>query len=130
MPFDTCTFCLKQLSVLIKTVTALVKFTNNLYLNSLYVKYRNYVFPHFPCWGCQAVQVSSTSCNSLKFVSLRQENNSFLKIRNRFCLNRGKSLRQCEEICELHTGKKSAKKGSLTSSLRGLAYICTYSYGS
>ncbi len=32
---------------------------------------------------------------SSKFVSLRSENNSFLNVRNRFCRNRGKSLRQC-----------------------------------
>ncbi len=40
------------------------------------------------------------------------ENNSFMNVRNRCCLNRGKSLRQCEKICEIAFWQKSAKKGA------------------
>jgi hypothetical protein len=44
-------------------------------------------------------------------LSLRPENNSFLNVSHRFCLNRGKSLRQCEEICETAYWQKIRKKG-------------------
>jgi hypothetical protein len=53
--------------------------------------------------------------NSPKIVSLRPEHNLFLNVRNRFCLNRGKSLKQCEEICEtcILTKNPQRRAGSL-----------------
>ncbi len=48
---------------------------------------------------------------SPKFVSLRPENNSFLNVRNRFCFNRGKSLKQSEEIGEIAFWQKIRKIG-------------------
>ncbi len=56
---------------------------------------------------------------SPKFVSLRPENNSFLYVRNRFCLDRGKSLRQYEEICETAYWQKIRKKGQFSLQVSG-----------
>jgi hypothetical protein len=53
--------------------------------------------------------ISQQLDNSSKFVSLRPENNSLLNVRNRFCFNRGKSLKQSEEICEIAFWQKIRK---------------------
>jgi hypothetical protein len=50
----------------------------------------------------------------LKFAQICEfetENNSFLNVRNRFCFNRGKSLKQREEICEIAFWQKIRKRG-------------------
>jgi hypothetical protein len=52
-------------------------------------------------------------------VSLRPENNSFLNVRNRFYLNKGKSLRKSEEICEIEFWPKIRKKGQAYSKSTG-----------
>jgi hypothetical protein len=54
-----------------------------------------------PGWASHHHPSSRIYKNSPKFVTLRPENNLFLNVRNRFCLNRGKSLRQFEEIYEI-----------------------------
>jgi hypothetical protein len=108
---DTVTFFyLKTIISISYNQSGTVKFTGNLYLNSLYIKLET-IISSFYVLGLSAVQVSSTGCNQPKFVILRPENNSFLNVRNRFCLITGKSLRQCEEICETAYWQKIRKKG-------------------
>jgi hypothetical protein len=62
--------------------------------------------------------------NSLKFVSWRPENNSFLEIRKRFYFNEENPWDKVKKSTKQNSAKKSAKGNRLTSSQRGLTSTC------